>query len=45
MNELTRESFGTRVPSLYLQVYTINMSVHIQPLSVKKDNFLLKEYL
>ena len=44
-SELTNESFGTNVPSLYLQVCIINMLVYIQPLSVMKDNFLLKEYL
>ena len=37
--------FGTHVPSLYLQVCIINMSVYIQPLSVMKENFLHKEYL
>jgi len=42
---LTHEGFGTHVPSLYLQVCIINMLVYIQPLSVMKENFLLKEYL
>ena len=41
-SELTHEDLGTNVPSLYLQVYNINMSVYIQPLSVTKENFLLK---
>jgi len=44
-SELTREGFGKNVPSLYLQVCVINMSVYIQPLSVTKENFLLKDYL
>jgi len=44
-SELTYEGFGTHVLSLYLQVCIVNMLVHIQPLSVTKENFLLKEYL
>ena len=32
-------------PFLYSKVFIINMSVYIQPLSVMKENFLLKEYL
>ena len=43
--KLTHEGFGTHVPSLYLQVCIINMSVYIQPLSVTKENFLLKDYI
>jgi len=42
---MKHEGFGTNVPSLYLQVCIINMLVKIQPLSVTKENFLLKEYL
>jgi len=44
-SELTHEGFGTHVPSLYLQVCITNMLVYVQPLSVTKENFLLKEYL
>jgi len=42
---MTHEDFGTHVLSLYLQVRIVNMLVHIQPLSVTKENFLLKEYI
>ena len=44
-SELTRDGFGTNVTSLYLQVCIILMSVYIQPQSVTKENFLLKEHL
>jgi hypothetical protein len=44
-SETTHEGFGTHVRSLYLQVCIINMLVYIQPLSVTKENFLLKQYL
>jgi len=44
-SELAHEGFGTHVPPVYLQVCIINMLVYIQPLSVTKENFLLKEYL
>jgi len=44
-SELTNESFGTNVPSRYLQVCIINMLVYIQPLFVTKENILLKEHL
>jgi len=42
-SELTHEGFGTNVPALYLQVCIMNMSVYIQPLSVTKENFQIKE--
>jgi hypothetical protein len=38
-SELTNKGFGTHVPSLYLQVCIIYMSVYIQPLPLTKDNF------
>ena len=44
-SELTPEGFGANVPFIYLQISIINMLVYIQPLSVTKGNFLLKEYL
>jgi len=44
-SEVTHESLWKNVLSLYLQVCIINMLVYIQPLSVKKENFLLKGHL